>query len=173
MTATAHLLVMRAIVAQLRARPGYRDPVATTDDVPVYLGWQVHQHGDVVTDAVVIGWTDRESPSSIGRTAQDPAAMAASNRPRAEAGEIVCRISASSGDLALTAHEATLVNAYARLDDVDAVIRGAVGGPALGLVPGTCSSLVVQLKSIDAVLPGDDNGPTCSIEFTLAYAARV
>lgn len=172
MTATAHLIVMQAVATALRAYTGYRDPKAAGSATPVYLGTQSALHGDIPTDSVTIGWVDAESPGSLGRAKQDPAA-GGSSRWRAEVGEIACRATSTTGNNRLAAHEEMLTAVYAHLDAVDAVIRGAVNGPTLGLVPVPLSLLVVQFGSVDAVRPSLDAGPQVALDFTLTYLARL
>lgn len=169
MAGTAWPHVVDALVTQLRATTGFRSPLGTTGDIPVFDGTEVWTKSEEIVSFAVIGWPgDPNSPVDPGSFTQTPGPMS-TNRPRDESGTVECFAVCQLGDADVGAGsvKAARDGAFAVVDAVQALCRGVSPGPTLGtqilwafVTTGRPSQLMNQ-------------GAYCALPFTVTYQARI
>lgn len=158
-----------ALVAGMRAVPGYRDPAASTTGIPVLDGPEIGFFQEDLTTYLVIGWSgDPDDPESPGNTAQIQA-VAGPNRKRDETGVLTCRAVAQSGDASIAGRsvQAARNSAFAIVSDVETYARNY---PSLGLTGNQ-----VQLAQLTATRTEqwDSEGACCAVTFDISFLARI
>lgn len=170
-------VVLSAVVAGLRARPGYRAPWATGDGTTVYDSVEVMLSDESERSLLVIGYPGTDGAGEVGEAGQTQATLSTAPT-RTEVGSVRCLAVVQTGD-----HEIEPADvgpglipelrgeAFALLDDVAAFLRA---NPALGLMP-TYPHLHAQIGGVPAFRPyvRDAAGAVAEVEFEIGYQARI
>ena len=181
--ASAWPLVVTALVAKMRARPGYCSPTSAASGIPVYHSVEVGLSSHSPTGPIlVIGWIgDPDTmPTEPGTSGQSIATLGTQHH-RAEEGTIACAVIAKTGDAEPggdTAVEAGTVGSamnavFAVADDLDAVLRA---DPSLGIVGPTypdVQALVAYIDGLPAVQPWLNEGIVWRLELSVRFTARI
>ena len=162
--------VASALVAVMRARPGYRDPESTssTSLTPVYrsLAPTLTADSPVPLLLVVAFSGTPDERRSGGRFRQS---FATSGRyQRDEDGEVACRATAQTGASELYDVDDTEAAAFAVLADVEDALRV---DPTAGLTPDP--RLVISLGDVTDIRTYSSGGVVTDLDFTVIYSARI
>jgi hypothetical protein len=167
-TASAWHDVVKAVVARMRARAGYRDPNDTaTTGKPVYHSLEVALTEDQPDAFLMIGALGNpDQPTESGDAGQAWGTLG--TRGRDEKGTVRCELVLQTGDLTVpNAVPALWDLAFDVLDDVGAVL---LADPTLGLgVP----RMVAQLSSLPSIRSDPARGGEITVEFLIAYDTRL
>lgn len=164
---------VRAIVAAMRVRIGYRSCWASGTGIPVYHSAEVGLFDEQPTSALVIADPgDPATPQESGDSRQGIATLG-TLRHRDEDATIRCRAMAQSGDAVDGTVQAAWDAAHAIVDAVDAELRGPTGiGPSLGLVP-SYREVTAWVDGVTGVRPILAAGVVVDVYFDVAVRARI
>ena len=159
-----------ALVAAMRARPGYCAPTAVVAGAVVVLdSTEVAMTEPAAERWLAVRWAgDPLALLSSGSTGQALRTIG-TNRARDERGTVRCRAVHQGGDVNLTgAAPASWAAAFGVLADVEDLARTS---PTLGLVT---PRMLVQVAAIDdARQTIAESGLVTEIDFTLTYDTRI
>lgn len=169
-TSTAVNDAVRAIVAIMRARTGFRSCWNTTaTGVPVYHSAEagfIDDHPD--TGLIIADPGDPQNPDEAGQDRQRMATLGTVHARNEEA-TIHCRAWAHTGDAHDGAVQSMWDAAVAIVDAVDAELRD---DPALGLTP-PYSLIMATFDAVTGVRPYVGEGVVVEVLFDIAVDARI
>jgi hypothetical protein len=168
-TSTAVNDAVRAIVAKMRARSGYRSCWSSGSGVPVYHSAEAGLMDEQVTRALIIAdLGDPSVPQEAGDSQQGVATLGTLHH-RDEEAVVRCRSIAVTGDVHDGAVQATWDAAHTTVDDLDAELRA---DPSLGLVPAY-SHLIAMVGAVTGVRPYLGAGVVVEVLFDVRVEARI
>jgi len=173
-TSTVVADAVRAIVAAMRGRTGYRSCWTQGTGIPVYHSAELALFDDNTLSGLVIAHVG--DPNRTGEAGDGTQVMATlgTRRAREEGITVHCLAWSSTGDAVDGSMQAVWDAATAIVDDVDAELRGDVAGigPSLGLVPAY-REVTARLDAVTGVRPYAAEGLVCELSFDLAVTARL
>lgn len=170
-TSTAWGDVLTAIVAGLRALPGYRSPSGTDGAaIPVYDSAEWLLTEDNPATLVVVGDVGDADQLTVAGQAPQRVATLGTSRRREEEGTVNCYIASSSGDFGPGAVPAVREVVLGVLDDVDGWLRA---NPDLDLVPAY-QHVEATMQGLPSIRPiPTSDGPVFEVDLTIGYTARI
>ena len=180
MVASAWPRVVTALVAGMRARPGYCAPTSAAEGIRVYHSVEVGLSSESPSGPIlVIGWIGDpdQLPTEPGMSGQT-AATIGTRHHREESGSVLCMVIRKVGDAipgSDTAVEAGTVGdamnaVFQVVDDVDAFLRADA---SLGLVGSDVSSMVAFIDGLPQIQPWLNEGIVWKVKFQVAFTARI
>jgi hypothetical protein len=161
--------VCDALVVQMRATAGYRDPFAvgaTASLVPVFDGPTYALTEDHATSFLAFGvGGEPTSPSSVGDVRWSVATTG--NAARDEVGSIECRVIAQTGETAPVDFSTLTRQAFLIVGDVMALLRA---NPTLGLV---AQRMFVEFDRVGNPMRFISRGPVVRLDFTVKFSTRI
>jgi hypothetical protein len=161
MATTRWATVIDALLAAVRAKPGYRSPNDIAG-IPVYDSVELLASEDRPTRYLVIGVSDPDGSDESGTATQSPAT--AGKVARDEVGVLRCWAVCQIGDVLPASAR---LSAIADMATVEDVLRT---DPTLGLVTPRMFAQIGDRIQVRQYLAG---GSVCQIEFTVEYATRI
>lgn len=161
--------VVKALVALMRAVPGYRDPATLNGvGIPVFHSLEValtEENPDVLLCIGYIG--DPDTPQESGQAGQVVATLG-TNHHRQEDGAVRCAVISQTGDLkAAGAVPALFDDAFAIVNDVDTMLRA---NGALGLAT---PSMVARIGGLPSIRSDPASGGDVIVEFEVIFSTRI
>lgn len=180
MAVSRWLDITHAVLAGMRARPGFRSPTDDAAGTPVFHSVEVGMQAEsaaAVPLFLSIGWAgDPSAPADAGQAGQRAATLGPV-RSRQEDGTVRGMVTAQTGDAVLSGTDLAEVGtipwlcsqAFGVLAELEAFLRST---PTLGL---SGAHVEVWLDSVDAVRPllGERAGMVVEVDFALGFTARI
>lgn len=161
--------VLDALITQLRALSGHRDPESTSvlTGIPIFDGPQYGIMSDRAATWWSVGWSgDPDAPEDAGDVTQDIGPLNPVVRPRDEVGLIQCRIVTQTGDRGRmkAARDAT----FTELGLLEVLLRST---PTLGLDQSWMRyvSLVGRARFQQQYVAG----PVFTLDCSVGFKARI
>lgn len=163
-TYTRWFTVCRQLAVLQRARPGYRDPFAVVEGIPVFNGPTYGITGDHPTSWMAFGWAGfPERAQESGEATQSVATLG--NRARDNSGSIRCRAVCDLGERSI---EDAQDGADAMLADLESWLRV---NPTLGLDQAWMRS--AEMGPDLSITQRFGPGAIVEIDFIVSFRTRI